>query len=191
MKTRKTKFLYLLTFSQAVLILTLIPFARRLEQLGSSVVHAAPILIASTIFLVGFIGVFLLYLYVRELRRSLTPLNLGRHLSLLLCTCLAALFQLHLPIELSHIILYGMFAASLRIATISANPAASALPVVIAGTGLGIADELLQWLHPERVFDLRDISLNATATCLGLFIALPLSGDRKRFSAQELSTCTT
>lgn len=50
-------------------------------------------------------------------------------------------------------------------------PAATAL---VAGSAVGMADELLQILWPRRYFDWADVAMNVVAVAGGLLVAIPL-----------------
>ena len=49
-------------------------------------------------------------------------------------------------------------------------PVAGAL---VAGSLIGLADELLQILWPRRYFDWADVGMNVVAVGLGLLVAIP------------------
>ena len=51
--------------------------------------------------------------------------------------------------------------------------------VILAGIGLGIVDELIQWLVPARTFDYRDIGINGLSVVLALLATAMVCGRRQ------------
>jgi len=68
--------------------------------------------------------------------------------------------------ELTHLIQYGVLYTLLR-------PLGRPLPVLLLTMVTGVADELIQGLHPTRFFDLRDIGLNFSGALLGVILLEP------------------
>jgi ribose/xylose/arabinose/galactoside ABC-type transport system permease subunit len=82
----------------------------------------------------------------------------------------AALILGHeIPEERVHYLQYGLMAWLARSAFGWSMPAGRAyLAALVFATGIGIADELVQYILPSRVYDFADIVLNAQATLLAL-----------------------
>lgn len=65
------------------------------------------------------------------------------------------------PEEGIHLMEYGSFALSLAWALPLNTPERKKLAIsILGGTALGVLDEVLQGINPQRVFDLRDIAFN-------------------------------
>lgn len=113
---------------------------------------------------------------IRRSRRSLLP-----YLPVVIGYCIA-LAWLTIPEERFHLLQYGL----LCFLCDRAMPAAIRgirrhLLVIVLVCLAGIGDELIQWLRPNRVGDLRDVAINAAAAILAqsLIAITALSGDRR------------
>lgn len=75
-------------------------------------------------------------------------------------------------IERSHIILYGVSGVLAWRLTGHWRQGGQRLAwAVLLAAAVGLLDELGQWLHPERMFDWRDVGTNAAAGALGVSAA--------------------
>ncbi|MDD9943096.1 MAG: VanZ family protein [Myxococcales bacterium] len=93
--------------------------------------------------------------------------------ALLIGVIAALLLGLSIPEERVHFLQYAVMALLARNALSSRRPgqvgaARALLGAVVLTSALGVADEGVQWLLPQRVFDLRDIWLNVGAVVVGL-----------------------
>ena len=93
--------------------------------------------------------------------------------ALLIGVIAALLLGLSIPEERVHFLQYAVMALLARNALSSRRPgqvgaARALLGAVVVTSALGVADEGIQWLLPQRVFDLRDIWLNVGAVVVGL-----------------------
>jgi VanZ family protein len=78
-----------------------------------------------------------------------------------------------LPIEYTHLLLYGSLAAFLFLALPPQKY--RLLKTLLISNAISLMDELLQWIHPERVFDLVDLLLNLISMAVGLVLAWPFA----------------
>jgi hypothetical protein len=83
-------------------------------------------------------------------------------------------------IERSHIILYGVLGALAWRLTGHWRQGGQGLvwSMLLAGA-VGYVDEIGQWLHPDRMFDWRDVATNAAAGALGALAAWLLEPIKK------------
>ena len=99
---------------------------------------------------------------IRRSRRSLLP-----YVPVVLGYC-AALAWLTVPEERFHLLQYGILCLLCDRAIPAAVVGIRRHLLVIAMVCLaGVGDELIQWLRPNRVGDLRDVAINAAAAVLG------------------------
>lgn len=109
--------------------------------------------------------VFIMGRGVQSLRAS-SPLT--RVFLFLLMSCyVAALYWLKIPAEKVHLVQYGILAWLVTEALTGRFAGwrlhlVALLIVVVAGAG----DELVQWMRPNRVGDIRDIGLNTVSALL-------------------------
>jgi arylsulfatase A-like enzyme len=86
------------------------------------------------------------------------------------------------PAERLHLVEYGLVGYLLLRALSLDLPAPRAYIVALLLTGaVGAGDELIQWILPERVFEMKDVQLNLVSGGLGLLavrLALPGGGGR-------------
>ena len=109
--------------------------------------------------------VFILGRGVKSLRTS-TPLTKVFLFALMSCY-VAAFYLLNIPAEKVHLVQYGILAWLVTEALAGRFAGwqlhlAALIIVVIAGVG----DELVQWIRPNRVGDVRDIGLNTVSALL-------------------------
>jgi hypothetical protein len=77
-----------------------------------------------------------------------------------------------LLIERSHLIMYGVLGVlSWRVLGHWLNGGRRLLCAVFLASSIGWLDELGQWLHPDRVFDWRDVGTNTVAGVFGALAA--------------------
>ena len=100
-------------------------------------------------------------------------------------------FAVVAPEERVHLIQYGLLALLIFLAlgaraTASPSPASLTRRLVtafLATSALGWLDEIFQGIHPERVYDLRDVGLNAISAALALTALAVLEVATRRRSA--------
>lgn len=89
------------------------------------------------------------------------------------------------PAERLHLVEYGLVGFLLLRALCLDLPAPRAYIVALLLTGLiGAGDELIQWVLPERVFEMKDVQLNFVSGALGL-LAVRLSLHRSHPHADD------
>ncbi len=70
-----------------------------------------------------------------------------------------------------HLVLYGFMSWVLYSALrLDLSPRRAYLVSLVATALLGLVDECIQWVLPQRFFDIRDVQLNALAGALGLLV---------------------
>jgi hypothetical protein len=86
-----------------------------------------------------------------------------------------------LLIERSHLIMYGVLGvlAWRLLGHWHEDGPRFEWAVLLAG-GVGLLDELGQWLHPDRYFDWRDVGTNAVAAALGAWAARLLEPEKRK-----------
>lgn len=117
------------------------------------------------------------------LRRRL--LGIGRRRAILALLCLAwfviECWRLAIPEEVTHLLLYGPLGLLLEAALARRRPAGwrrTCLAVALAAL-IGLSDEGLQALMPDRIFDSRDVWFNALGAALPLgFLRLTAEGEK-------------
>ncbi len=118
------------------------------------------------------------------LRRRL--LGIGRRRAMLALLCLAwfviECWRLAIPEEVTHLLLYGPLGLLLEAALARRRPVGwrrTCLAIALAAL-IGLSDEGLQALMPDRVFDPRDVWFNALGAALPLgFLRLTAEGERE------------
>jgi len=122
----------------------------------------------------GTIAVVLALLYAsRQVQKRKCIRNIGSYLGLSACV-LAYAFLLHrfgqFPAERLHLLEYGLMSMLLHRAM--TTDADVSLVSYVGAWGLtiliGFGDETIQWILPQRYFELKDVGLNALAAALGL-----------------------
>jgi len=90
------------------------------------------------------------------------------------------------PVEAAHFLEYGLLGYLLFKAFRFSIPDKSIYFIsFFAGSIVGIADEILQWMIPNRYWDIRDVGFNAFA--VGLFQVTLWKGIRPKFSSSKIS----
>lgn len=138
---------------------------RRLRELtGPGIAHLGTILVAGSA----------LYLAVRAWRRARIEVALWRLpvlvLVLGLYAWLLSVFGRY-PAERLHLLEYGVMAVVLlrALSLHRQHPAAYAYAwALVLTTIIGFGDETIQWILPQRFFELKDVALNVAAGSLGL-----------------------
>jgi hypothetical protein len=146
----------------ALLIFATVPFARPLErfvveQLGAQAFLAA--VLAALALAAAFAW------------RAFAQLGVRARAALVLGAALYAGVAWRLrgnPVEAVHIVEYGVLGLlALRALALGARDALLAPGAALLAACVGLVDEGLQWLAPKRVWDLRDIGINALAAAGG------------------------
>ncbi len=94
------------------------------------------------------------------------------------------------PAERTHLFEYGLVAVLIYGALSERRrngrrvPAPAVVAVVIT-TLLGILDEGIQWLLPNRAFDIQDMGFNALAALMAVVASLALAWARRRVDPQQ------
>lgn len=155
--------------SWVALVLILCPLARAIQSvvrtyLGNPAVFAA---IAATIAILGALTVR----HARKQRCSTRQLLLA--LAAVALFLAAAASRRTDPEEAFHLIEYGVMSALCLFALDPRRESAWSPLAASALTGsIGVCEELLQWLLPNRFFDFRDIELNIIAAVLAQVLLL-------------------
>lgn len=166
-KKQKDRLLsWLLVFLCILAIFLIVPVARTIQKYvsshwGASLFGYAVLLTVSGIFIY-----LLLYLFFRmKIRR------ISNYLWLLLVTTLYVYFTLQLwdvPVEAIHFLEYGLLGFLLfRALKFDIKDLSLYIIAFLMGSLVGIFDEILQWIVPLRLWDIRDVGLNALSC--GLF----------------------
>lgn len=162
------------------LILALIPYGRRVEALFvplfSWIYHNAAIALIVA-------GALLVFFYYGRLHGALIAVTSPRtaalyttgHALLSALGALAISCLVSLPSEFVHIVLYGPLAMCVAHLLQTARFLfwGRTLATLLFINVVSIIDEGLQGLHPERVFDPRDLLLNFAGGVIGLVLIEP------------------
>ena len=75
------------------------------------------------------------------------------------------------PAERLHLVEYGLMGyVLLRALRFDLRPALAYLASFALAVLIGIGDECIQWVLPQRFFEVKDIQLNALSAALGLLL---------------------
>ena len=165
----------------AVLILAYAPVGRPIQiflrdQLSSALGSAGMTIFVFAIFL----GAGIYFIYISRLWR-LPLLNIVITAVILLIG-LGYSFSLPLPEERIHLVqfgLLGLLACSSYKRKTTGFLSWVWRPFLFIFL-VGVADEVLQWFLPDRVFDLRDILFNTLGGIWGILLYLGITGMRKK-----------
>jgi glycopeptide antibiotics resistance protein len=88
--------------------------------------------------------------------------------------------QCRFPAEKLHLLEYGVVACLFYRALRTDFPSAKSYVLAfLMSSGFGFLDEIIQYLLPNRVFEIRDVMTNVAASALGLVVlALLITADR-------------
>lgn len=166
-------------FIHTLLILALVPLGRPLQRLVEEAVArsgAAEGVLDSAGAAVA-LALLCLYFFILlrsgRLRPFLKVLPAILIISILLC-----LRGFSAWVEAAHIPIFALLAI-----LIFSGWDQRGVATVVAASAIGLLDEVLQGMHPQRVFDLYDIWLNFLSSSLGLLIALPFSTRSRRIAS--------
>lgn len=138
-----------------LLLVALVPLGRPLERFAGSLSDSSRF---------GFLLVFILaasaVLYRQRQHLSWPSLRWTIVFSLVISVC-STLFVS--PIETAHLPLFALLALSARLCW-----KLSTIRNLIFCFAVAWLDEGLQYFHPERVFDLKDLALNMSGSLLGV-----------------------
>lgn len=169
---------------QCVLIMLLVPAGRAVEAWARAIIDPAILVPIG-----GSVGGLLVAAWlIHALRRLPSPkptvlpkptVFQASMLLLILIQAAVLVWLVRLPVEAAHVPLFGLLAIFLfqsRFFTKAQQNVATALVFCIA---FSFFDEFLQWLHPLRVFDYRDIAINVISSCFGLSVYVPFRSSLK------------
>ncbi|MBL4851838.1 MAG: VanZ family protein [Gammaproteobacteria bacterium] len=145
-----------------VILFLTIPLARTLQGYIRSAFgdHAFGYIVITIIV----ISTLLLFVRIKHTTIKLKPKNI---IWILLCAAFLVAYTLSLwsnPVEAIHFIQYGVLAIFLFHALSWRHPNTLIyIAIVLAAASVGIIDETLQWLMPNRVWGLDDIGINIMA----------------------------
>jgi len=164
-------------------IFLIVPIARTIQNFVSA--HWGRSLFGYAVLAaVGAVFLFLLYFLVFKLKIR-SPSN---YIWLTAVACLYVYFTLKLwrvPEQAIHFLEYGVLGYFLFSAlSLSIRDKTIYLVAFLSGSLVGIFDEILQWMIPERYFDFRDIGLNALA--VGLFQVALWKGIKPKIIAEKI-----
>lgn len=111
--------------------------------------------------------------YYSALNRACSARYAAGHFMLVTLIAAPLASMILVPIELCHLLIFGALGALLRL-SLSDTGRQGDLEAVGLGLAVALTDELLQGLHPERVFDLRDLAFDLGGVVLGLLFVKPL-----------------
>lgn len=137
-------------------------------------------------FIVGF-GLLVLAIAVLALRSRPSIAELATVLGIV-GVFLIASARLGIAEERTHLFEYGLLGALVyhALAERRSNGSSVPSPALIAVTltvFLGILDEVIQWLLPNRVFDLRDVGFNVGAALVAVVGSASVAAIRQRASS--------
>jgi len=164
-------------------IFLIVPVARTIQKFVSA--HWGRSLFGYAVLAaVGVAFLFLLYFLVFKLKIR-SPSN---YIWLTAIACLYVYFTLKLwrtPEQAIHFLEYGVLGYFLFHAlSLSIRDKSIYFVAFLSGSLIGIFDEILQWMIPERYFDFRDIGLNALA--VGLFQMALWKGIKPKIIAEKI-----
>jgi len=146
----------------ALLIFATVPFARSLEAWVVATLGAQAFLVA-VLAIVALAAVFAW--------RAVAPLGRRARVTLVLGVAIYAGTAWQLrgnPVEALHVVEYGVLGVlALRALAHGGRDVLLAPAAALLAASAGCLDELIQWLVPQRVGDLRDIGVNAIAATGG------------------------
>ena len=166
----------------AAFIFGLSPCARMVQ--GALFTHISrPAVTGYMLIVGGSIGAAILF----TLYRRKSPLRCYASLFAVISSFTLAAASLNKdPEEIFHLFEYGLLSYLCVAALAGSEPTTPArLAAALVTSSLGTVEELLQWILPDRVFDLRDIAINLFAT---LMIQLGLAANSQRRPAIASST---
>ena len=167
----------------AILILAYAPIGRPIqkflrEQLTAALGSGGMMLFVLALFLVG--GIF--FIYTSRLWRL--PLTNILSTAIILLAGIGYSFSLPLPEERIHLVQFGLLGllscSSLR--GERTNLRRWIWRPFLFVFLVGVADEVLQWFLPDRVFDIRDILFNTLGGIWGILLYLGVTGIRRNKS---------
>lgn len=124
---------------------------------------------------------------VRVWRQPRTATTLLRRLALLVVLVLYGLLLVRFgqfPAERLHLLEYGFMAWLLHRALVLHTRPGVAYPLALALTAvIGFGDETIQWILPQRFFELKDVGLNIVSAGLGLACTALAGGSDRRETA--------
>lgn len=129
----------------------------------------------------GVIGVVIgIALFVRLWRRGAPP---WAYVALVLagvCYTLVFTSLRAARLERTHLAEYGIAAwlAWRAVRPHVRGQLAAYAAAVLIGTAIGWGDELIQWMLPNRVYDLRDVAMNAAGSVLGVVVLAACRAER-------------
>ncbi|RMG40729.1 MAG: VanZ family protein [Candidatus Dadabacteria bacterium] len=151
-----------------ILIITLVPLGRPLERIFSPIFYKyypVSLIVCSLPFL--YYALLFLMALLRSLKNNgMQVINAAAILAFLLTLFIA--FKSDHKIELIHILLYSTVGyQATNWLSKSAQPSLS-FSAAFYSAALAVFDEILQGIHPERIFDVRDILLNCSSAIMGI-----------------------
>ncbi|MDP3920225.1 MAG: VanZ family protein [Candidatus Omnitrophota bacterium] len=115
--------------------------------------------------------IFAVLLIVLRTRLRIRRLDTYLRLTLIIAACITAMTYVETPEEKIHFLEYGLLAfliwRALRLQGLSRYVMAQALALSFL---VGWFEEFLQWLHPGRYYDFRDVVINTVGAFIGLLI---------------------
>lgn len=171
-----------------LLILILVPSARSLTAWFKEFVTGDTQGYNIVLYISQAAGIAVIVLYFALTKKAYSfPYWLLHAFSLCIPLALVPLQMTH-PSELAHIPLYGILTIALVFSFKDRSQRTNVLAKSFAlAFCMGLTDEFLQWLHPDRFCDLHDVAINTTAITLGVLISEPLrtlsKGSKKELAA--------
>ena len=143
------------------IIFSLVPLGRTLERILRSILTEIPWLRTASLLILLVIICVTTAIYIISITNRNKKQNYW--LSILLTIPITTgLLLTGLSVETIHLVLFALLVILL---TLAYNK--NFFIAVTLATGIGVCDELLQWIHPERIFDFRDILINLCGAIIG------------------------
>jgi VanZ like family len=169
-----------LMWTVAVLILAYAPIGRPIQKFLREVLTAALGPGGMMVFVLAlFLGGGIFFVYTSRLWRL--PLTNILSAAIILLAGIGYSFSLPLPEERIHLVQFGLLGL-LACPSLKGREEAGWIwlwkPFLFVFL-VGVADEVLQWFLPDRVFDLRDILFNTVGGIWGILLYMGVTGMRR------------
>ena len=168
----------ILAFFHTMIILCLVPFARSLESWFSSIctsLSLSPRLVLYSALIFSMLSIIGL---LRKREFEVNYLHIfTASISLLIC-----LLLIQTNAELIHIFLYSPLSVLAYLVFTSTIQKNYIFKTILYCNLISFLDEFIQWVHPERFFDVQDLFLNFSAILFGLSAFLMFLGKKVLFT---------
>jgi VanZ family protein len=122
-------------------------------------------------YIVSFLLLFLLIMFMLRHRKNYGPLKIAALAMLGFVYGYVLRYQCKFPAERLHLVEYGFLAFLIYYAfSFDFSHRVSLLFAFLFSSGFGVFDECIQYLLPNRKFEMRDIMTNVIASILGMLV---------------------